>query len=180
MKRYLAEETIVQEHFRPTSDGSNGVDLPFIDLIVCPSYDVAYNDSQLQAYGLTRKNYRSEAVFSPRNDKIKNMELRGIFNTVAYDVFDILYQVRFETVDIDNRTIVEKLKPSITIPEHIKITTKYYKNFGKCYSIRPRSHVLKLGITIIDIIARMNIFIYLGHPGQFMYNTKTKVCSFYL
>ena len=87
----------------------------------------------------------------------------------------MLSEVRFDTLDIDHKTFVEKIKPSDEESEHIKVITKYFDSFGKCYSISPRNHVLKHGITLVDITARMDITIHLGYPGQFMYNTKTRV-----
>ena len=89
----------------------------------------------------------------------------GTFRT-RYDVFN--GQSSFvETFDAVNEN-----------RKHIKITTKHSPTYGKCYSIRPRTHVLKYGILVVDIVARMDIMIYLGYPGQFMYNTKTKVSTF--
>lgn len=160
---------------RPTSDGAFDIEVPFIDLIVCPSYEVAYNDSQLQSYGLTRRKYRSEGAFHSTNNNGRNTSLRQIFDDVTHDVSDMLSEVRFDTLDIDHNTFVEKIKPSNEDSEHIKVTTKYFDSFGRCYSIRPRSHVSKHGINLVDIIASMDITIYLGYPGQFMFNTKTRV-----
>ena len=63
--------------------------------------------------------------------------------------------------------------------DHLDIKTKYYHYFGRCYSIHPKDHVLKLGVNAIEIVARLKIYAYFGHPGQFTYfNTKTKVSIF--
>ena len=65
--------------------------------------------------------------------------------------------------------------------KHLHITTKYYQYFGRCYSIHPKDHVLKLGVNAIEIVARLKVYTYFGHPGQFTYsNTKTKVSIFLL
>ena len=177
--RFRAEQTIVRERLRPTSDGVFDNDLPFIDIIICPSYEVAYNDSKLQKYGLTKRNYRSEGKFHSTYPVYKNMDLQGIFNDITHDVADILSEVRFNTLNIDQDTFVEKFAPSSNdTTNHIKVVTKYFDSFGKCFSIRPQDHVLKYGINIIDIVARMDVTIHLGYPGQFMYNTKTRVGFF--
>ena len=58
-KRYSNKETIVREQIRPTSDGASDVNVPFINFIVCPSYDSAYKGEVLRKYGLTIHDYRS-------------------------------------------------------------------------------------------------------------------------
>ena len=64
--------------------------------------------------------------------------------------------------------------------EYLEITTKYWPTFGRCYSMHPRNHVLKFGVYGIDIVARVNLFIYFGYPGQFMYpNSKAKVLTIF-
>ena len=64
--------------------------------------------------------------------------------------------------------------------DYIKVTTKYQQNLGKCFSIYPQNHVLELGITSIDIVARTSIYVYMGYPGQFNFDTKTKVICVFL
>ena len=162
---------------RPTSDGAFDKTMPFIDLIVCPSYEVAYNHSQLQRYGLTRSLYRSKGKFYPIKDSTQKTELRDVFDTVSHGVADILSEVRFSTLNIDQHTFVENIDhlSNDSDPSNINIITSYFDSFGKCYSIRPKPNVLKQGIIGIDILARMDISIYMGHPGQFMYNTKSRV-----
>ena len=166
---------------RLTSDGANNADLPFIDFIVCPSYHLAYNDSVLQQYGLTRNKYRNQGIFYPSGEIAKNITLRQILDFVTHDIYDLLFEVRFDTQlsdDIGQSSFVETFDAPNENLKHIKITTKHSPTYGKCYSIRPRTHVLKYGIIVVDIVARMDIMIYLGYPGQFMYNTKTKVSTF--
>ena len=45
--RYQTKETIVRENIRPTSDSAKDTDMPFIDLIICPSFDVSYKKENL-------------------------------------------------------------------------------------------------------------------------------------
>ena len=104
------------------------------------------------------------------------MDLQDVFNDVTHDIADILSEVRFNTLNIDQDTFVETFSSSTNdSTNHIKVVTKYFDSFGKCFSIRPKNHVLRYGINIIDIVARMDVTIHLGYPGQFMYNTKTRV-----
>ena len=178
--RYRAQQTIVRERLRPTSDGVFDNDLPYIDLIICPSYEVAYNASKLQKYGLTRRSYRSEGTFRPSKDLYKNKDLHDIFDEVTHSVYDILAEVKINTLNIDQSSFVERFSPSNNgTTTHIKVSTKYFDSFGRCFSIRPKQHVIKHGINVVDIVARMDVTIHLGYPGQFMYNTKTRVCISY-
>ena len=54
--------------------------------------------------------------------------------------------------------------------------TKYDQTFGKCFSIEINPNVTKMGITKIEFYAKLNIYIYLHHPGQYMdVDSKSKV-----
>ena len=142
---------------------------------------MAYNDTVLKKYGLTRNEYRYQGIFYPSAEIANNITLRQILDIVTYDIYDLLFEVRFDTQfldDIGQSSFVETIDASNENRKHIKITTKYSRTYGKCYSIRPRNHVLKYGILVVDLVGRMDIMIYLGYPGQFMYNTKTKVSRF--
>ena len=137
---------------------------------------MAYNDSKLQKYGLTKRNYRSDGKFHPSTHYYRSIDLQDVFNNVSNDIADILSEVRFNTLNIDQDTFVEKfVSSSNDSTSHIKVVTKYFDSFGKCFSIRPKNHVSRYGINIIDIVARMDVTIHLVYPGQFMYNTKTRV-----
>ena len=59
--------------------------------------------------------------------------------------------------------------------------TKYYQTFGKCFSIEINPNVTKMGITKIEFYAKLNIYIYLHHPGQYMdQDSKSKVSKLHL
>ena len=54
--------------------------------------------------------------------------------------------------------------------------TKYDQTFGKCFSIEINPNVTKMGVTKIEFYAKLNIYIYLHHPGQYMdVDSKSKV-----
>ena len=102
------------------------------------------------------------------------MDLRRVFNSITYEIKELLHRVRIDTLDKENRRFTVEFDGSNST-EHIEIITKYWDSYGRCYSIRPRHHVLKLGVTGIEIVGRVEIWVHFGYPGQFMYNTKTKV-----
>ena len=111
----------------------------------------------------------------PTKNYNSSNSLRAIFNNVTFEAYEILTQIRISTSDLENDWIVEILDSSTKDPKSLSIVTKYQRNLGRCYSIRPKKHVVELGILAVDFIARIPFYVYLGHPGQFNYNTKTKV-----
>ena len=178
--RYQSKETMTREQIRSTSDGETDKNLPFIDFIVCPHYDVAYKTDMIEMYGLNKNNYRRNGIYVPTKNYNYSKGLRTVFNDVTFDVHEILKQIRISTSDLENDWIVETLNSSRKYLTNLIIVTKYQRNLGRCYSIRPKQNVIKLGILSIDFVAKIPFYIYLGYPGQFNYNTKTKVsCLIY-
>ena len=161
------------EQLRSTAEGSNDETMPFLDLIVCPRYDVAYKADVMENLGLTKSGYRRKGQFNPAKNYNNSTSLQEVFNLVTYDVHELILKVRFEGKHWGK--IEETLNKDKNMTEHLDITTKYRPTLGKCYSIRPRSHLIKLEIAIIDIVAKNSIYVYMGYPGQYMYDTKTKV-----
>ena len=161
------------EQLRSTAEGSNDETMPFLDLIVCPRYDVAYKADVMANLGLTKSGYRRKGQFYPTKNHNDNTSLQEVFDLVRYEVHELISKVRFEGKHWGK--IEETLNQNKNVTEHLRITTKYRPSLGKCYSIQPRSHLVKLGIAIIDIVAKSSIYVYMGYPGQYMYDTKTKV-----
>ena len=59
--------------------------------------------------------------------------------------------------------------------------TKYDDIFGKCFSVEINPNIAKMGITKIEFYAKLNIYIYLHHPGQYMdVDSKSKVSKLYI
>ena len=174
--RYIAKESIVRERIVSTSDGVDNIDMPFLEFTICPTYQSAYNDNTLEKYGMEKHNYRREGKYSPTFNN-EGFDLREIFNSITYNVEEIMLYMEISTLDRHHSKFEIEFEGTNTT-DHIHIGTKYSDTFGRCYSIHPKDHVIKLGVTKIDIVARLDIYIYFGYPGQFMYNTKTKVIIF--
>ena len=119
--------------------------------------------------------YRREGKYFPTYNP-EGLDLREIFNSITYDVEEILIHMKISTLDRHNSKFKIDFEGTNTT-DHIHIGTTYSETFGRCYSIHPKDHVIELGVTKIDIVARLDIYIYFGYPGQFMYNTKTKVMT---
>ena len=65
--------------------------------------------------------------------------------------------------------------------ERILINTKFYATFGRCYSIEMPDDIISNGIISIEFIAKVDIYVYFGHPGQFMHvDTKAKVEKYFI
>ena len=172
--RYRTKESAVKQLIRHTSEGAIDDSLPFIDLIICPTYEKAFKDEMLRKYGIDPVRYRL-GDFSPTNARYKNFNLKEIFNNMTRSVNELLYWVKFTTLDRNNRTFVEDFTKANDNIENFDVITKYTDTLGRCYSIRPRAHIVRMGIVKIDILARTDVYVYLGYPGQFMYNTKARV-----
>ena len=175
LKRYELKETTVREQVRATADGAMDKTMPFLDLIVCPRYDVAYKDDALKRFGITKSNYRKAKQFKPTTNTSVDLDLWEVFDSVTYNVHELLSKVKIKTEDAKRRDYVENFNNHKNESEHFNITTKYQINLGKCFSIIPYSHVVKQGVTLIDFTARTSIYVYMSYPGQFVYDTPTKV-----
>ena len=57
-----------------------------------------------------------------------------------------------------------------------KYVVKYDQTFGKCFSVELDPKVTEIGVTKMEFFAKLNIYIYLHHPGQYMdVDSKSKV-----
>ena len=165
---------MVRERIQSTADAVGDINTPFVDLTICPTYTAAYKDDVLKAYGIKKKEYRHKAVYSPSKNS-RDMDLRAIFKSVTYDIEEMLFRIVIKTTNRQKaRFDIEFDKPNFT--DHIDVKTIYWDSYGRCFSIYPKDHVLKLGVRLIEFVARIDVYIYFGHPGQFLHpNTKSKV-----
>ena len=159
----MTKDTMVRERVISTKEAMEDVDAEFIDLTICPDYHYAYIEEVLQSYGLNKEKYREEAMYSPTH-----VHGTKFVNEILHRIIISSNNKNDQHIDIDFD------KPNFT--EYIDIHTKYWPTYGRCFSIRPKDYVTRLGVWGIDIISRINIYIYFGYPGQFMYPTsKSKV-----
>ena len=164
--RFFQKETAVTIREYATYNLPEDEDIPFIDLIICPEYFAAYNREKLEYYGIDKEKYKFMGYFTPQQNG-NGTDPRKIFYEVTHDVEEIFDRMRIKTLN--------KKIPEIHIDfnegdfrKHINITTKFWNNFGRCYSIIPKRSVQKLGIVDIIFEAKMSIYVYFGHPGQFL------------
>ena len=149
--------------------------MPFLDFIVCPAFQFAYKDDVGKDFGLDIRKYRKEGHFSPTTNGSTVYDLKTVFKSITNDPHDIIKKIKITTKDRTQRTFVENFHENNNQPEHVEIVTKYSNSLGRCFSVRPKDHVVKLEVIKIDIAARMDIYVYIGYPGQYMYNTEERV-----
>ena len=167
---------MIRERVISTKEAKKDTEASFIDLTICPDYHYAYKKEALQKYGLTKDQYRLKAMYSPIHiHGTSSTNLKRIFNAVTYNINEILHRIVISTSNKNDPHFNIDFNSS-NFTQYIDISTKYWPTYGRCYSIHPKEHVLELGVWGIDIVSRINIYIYFGYPGQFMYPTsKSKV-----
>ena len=143
----------------------------------------AYKGNVLREYGLDSTKYRA-GHFSPAINDSTSLDLEFIFDAITHSPNEVLKTIKITTKDRKQRSFLRNFEKGDIETENLEIITKYQNNLGRCFSIRPKDRVVSLEVIKIDITARMDIYVYVGYPGQFMYNTKERVrnrtmCSYF-
>ena len=173
----MSKETAVTIKEFATYKLSPTDDIPFIDLIVCPEYFAAYNIERLDYYGIDKEKYKRKGQYYPTKNG-NGTDPREIFNEVTHDVGEILDRIRIKTLDNKNPFVHVDFSNG-NFSDHLDITTKFWKHFGRCFSIIPKKDIQRRGIVDFIFEAKMSMYLYFGHPGQFLAaNRNTKVCRF--
>ena len=97
-----------------------------------------------------------------------------IYDSITQDLDEIISSLTFYTADGPLDGVKIELNKTNNYHD-IKITTSHRMEFEKCYSISPNAHLLEQSIQMIDIVSRINDYIYFGHPGQTRHPNMTKV-----
>ena len=168
--RFNEKSTSTKTHIKPTSDPAT----PFVDFVVCPSYQKAYKQEVIRNFGLEREQYKDGVSFYPLANET-DLDPRSFYDKITHNFSEI-----FDKIIV--RTLNQK-EPKVTIDlskeeetERIFIETKHYATFGRCFSIQMPDDIISNGIISIEFIANVDIYVYFGHPGQFMHvDTKSKV-----
>ena len=136
-------------------------DTTFIAFTICPDYGDAYDENVLHYFGSTVNQYRG-GNFTLAKGVLNNYEA---FNKVAYNLSEVVKSITISTADSSRPKVHVKIQAK---SENAKLVTKYDSTFGKCFSLQIDPSVTALGITKIEFNTRLNIYIYLHHPGQYM------------
>ena len=117
-------------------------------------------------YGLSKNDYRGKGRWSPTKNE-SGTDLRRVFDDISHDVDEIFVNIRIKTLNKQRKYVdVNFAKDSYN--DSLVITTKYSNTFGRCFSIIPTNEVQQLGIYSIIFETRMDVYVYFGHPGQFL------------
>ena len=106
-----------------------------------------------------------------------------LFREVTYDLHELLSIVSISTSDPDtpevNITFGER---EMTEAERLRdekvarFVTKFDDTFGRCFMMYIEPEVARLGIVNIVATAKLGVYIYIHHPGQYTdVDSKTKV-----
>lgn len=147
---------------------------PFVDFVVCPSYQVAYKKDVMEYYGLDRQNYVRGKTFYPAKHGT-GVDPRQLFNTITYNISELFSEIVVRTLNKDEPKITIDFS-SKNFTNWVIIETKYLEALGRCYSIHLSDEIIQFGIISVAIQTKVDIYVYFGYPGQFMHvNTKSKV-----
>jgi hypothetical protein len=115
---------------------------------------------------LSKGKYRGKGRWNPTLNANKT-DLRRVFKDVSHDVEDIFVAIRIKTLSKETRYVDINFEKD-DFNDFVTIVTKYSDSFGRCFSIIPKQQVLKLGVKSIIFETRIDIYVYFGHPGQFL------------
>ena len=165
--RYRAGETAITiKEFVKHKTSPTDNELAFVDLMVCPNFFAAYNDTMLDFYGLSKTKYRYEGMWSPEKNG-NGTDLRKVFEDVTHDINEIFVNIRIKTLNKERRYVDVNFMID-NYNNFLIISTKYSDTFGRCFSIIPTKEVQQLGVQSMIFETRMDVYIYFGHPGQFL------------
>ena len=161
LERFLKVDTKVISSLRSTGEDT------FMAFTICPTYHNAYKEKVLQSLGTSMRIYRG-GNFTTNSTGKSPWE---IFVQVTHDLEDIIETLEIQTYDTGYEKIAD-----LSNSKSIQWTIKPYSTFGRCYSMNLDPTLTALGIVSFSIKTKLDIYIYLHHPGQFMnINTKSKV-----
>ena len=164
--RFLKKETAVTIKEFSSHDMDTASSIPFVDLIICPEYFAAYKKEALSYFGLDKEGYKRGGKYYPSKNW-RGENLREVFNKVSYEVDEILKGIRIKTLSTAH-PYIDIVFSENRYDTYLNVTTKLWNTFGRCYSIIPKSELQRLGIVSMIFEAKLDIYIYFGHPGQFL------------
>ena len=169
-KRFSEASTSTKTSVKTTSENI----APFIDFVVCPSYQMAYKTDIMEYYGLIREEYVKGSSFYPKQHS-SGTDPRQLFDSITYKASEIFSKIVVHTLDINEPKITIDLSEGNT-SERLTMKTKYTATFGRCYSVELSEKIIHYGIIDIAFETKIDIYVYFGYPGQFMHvDTKAKV-----
>jgi len=162
----LKKDTAITIKEHASYDVNSEEKIPFVDLIICPEYFAAYNESVMEHYGILKEDYRRNGNFYPSKNN-EEIDPRDLFNKVSHGIDDLLNGIQIKTLN-KNKPYIDIVFNHKNSSTHLNITTKFWNTFGRCFSIRPSDKIRQLGVVSMIIEGKMDFYVYFGHPGQFL------------
>ena len=83
---------------------------PFIDFVVCPSYQMAYKEDILEYYGLDRNGYvKGESFYGTKDGE--NVDPRDLFDKITYNVSEMFHKIVVSTLNQNKPKILDQKTP---------------------------------------------------------------------
>ena len=163
-------------HIKPSSDP----EVPFAGFTICPEYNSAYKNEGLVKHRLGKNAYRGQkaAWYNDSDQHAVTLDGHNVYRDVTHGMDEVLRSIYVGTRSksvlrkFDRQTKSSKNSIEDWVVEDmegIKIITKYHHTFGRCYCMEIAENIKKLGITAVSITTKMDVNIWIEHPGQHMF-----------
>ncbi|TRY78401.1 hypothetical protein TCAL_10417 [Tigriopus californicus] len=169
-KRYFQYDTTATLSVKPTGEAT------FLAFSICPAFEAAYKNDVLDNYGITEKNYQ-KGIYTPTINP-ENKSHEDIFNEATYTLEEILMEIKLKTSNQSWTEVAVPFKFEEWDNEIAAWDTNYHQLYGKCYTMSLQPDIAQMEVTQVQVESKINIFVFLHHPGQFNdFNSKTKMHS---
>ena len=153
IKIFLAKESV------STSRMHNTAHAEFPSITVCPDFFEAYKETIIEKYNRTVEDVRH---FRYPDTDLNSLEF---FELITHDVQDIIDDLVLYFDEIDPETGEDRREISNLDEEYW--SQKNWITLGRCYSFNLPLDFRKLKVGMIKVSGKMNLLVYLNHPGQF-------------
>ena len=152
----------------------NTGDATFLAFTICPAYEVAYKEHELEAIGISRSDYKKGNFYG--NYTISDDEDGfSLFERFTFSLSEMMYDIVVTTTD--SREPTTRIAFDAPLDERQAVwTVNYDENFGRCYSMQLAQEVTVRNVIDVIFRSKISIYVYLHHPAQKMdVDSKTKV-----
>ena len=148
----------------------------FIVFTICPEFHSAYKKEKLELYGISSENdYRYNSVWYPTMNKTTSKNGREIFHDITHELHELIDIVEISTQSLARPKIVIDTQKELN-KIYVEFSTKYVDTFGRCYTMKPARDLLDLGVTKVEFVSYIGVYVFLEHPGQHLHvNSRSKV-----
>ena len=140
----------------------------FPSITICPDYFEAYNETIIDEYNRTADDIRH---FRYPDSRINSLEF---FELITHDLQHVLEDLVLYFDEIDPDTGEDRRE--ISNLDEVSWSQKNWITLGRCYSFNLPLDFRKLKVGMIKVTGKMDLLVYLNHPGQFWWiDTDSKI-----